>query len=240
MLERRMPVIGIRKTLHLVPYIHSLSVTMAECNLGNWQPMVEFIRVLDLLPNLRDLTIVLLASEMVSVLDISRRGKVFPSVFRLTLNDQLEPIMPRFPDVQTLTYHWFAGTIGILKGKHIHAVNDIRLSPEIVESHAGLRDALPNVKQLSLWNISIQLDTLRLLEGMDTLSELRIRHRPNVRWHVHGGPEPLLQNITTTARRALSTSKARGPKELRIQEIEGSASGDVFGKKRLIIVVADM
>ncbi|KAJ7849600.1 hypothetical protein B0H13DRAFT_2088322 [Mycena leptocephala] len=180
MLERCM--IGIRKTPYVVPLIRSLSVTLSECNMGNWQPMAEFIQVLDLLPNLQDLTIVHLSSEMIPVLEVSCRGKVFPSVLRLALNDRLAPIMPCFPNVQALTYQWSTG-VGIplvIRGycHQIHTINNILLSTDVVEC---LRISIPNVKRISLWE-NITLDTLRLLEGMENLSELQIRQHTQARW----------------------------------------------------------
>ncbi|KAJ7884884.1 hypothetical protein B0H13DRAFT_2045473 [Mycena leptocephala] len=229
MLERRM--IGIRKTRYVVPQIRSLSVTLSECNMGNWQPMAEFIQVLDLLPNLQDLTIVHLSSEMILVLEVSCRRKVFPSVLRLTLNDRLAPIIPCFPNVQALTYRSSAG-IGILLAirrycHQIHTINNILLSTDFVEC---LRISIPNVKRISLWE-NITLDTLRLLEGMENLSELQIRHHTQARWPRH----PTLDDLVAPAQRVLATSKAAGRKELRIMEFEGTYMHDVFCKERVIV-----
>ncbi|KAJ7833274.1 hypothetical protein B0H13DRAFT_2111247 [Mycena leptocephala] len=234
MLERRM--IGIRKTPYVVPHIRSLSVTLSECNMGNWQPMAEFIQVLDLLPNLQDLTIVHLSSEMIPVLEVSCRGKVFPSVLKLALNDRLAPIMPCFPNVQALTYHWSTG-VGILLAirgysHQIHTINNILLSTDVVEC---LRISIPNVKRISLWE-NITLDTLRLLEGMENLSELQIRHHTQARWP----RSPPLDDLIAPARRVLATSKAAGRKELRIMEYEGTYMHDVFCKERVIVVGGDI
>ncbi|KAJ7822354.1 hypothetical protein B0H13DRAFT_2127121 [Mycena leptocephala] len=206
-LEHRM--IGIRKTPYVVPHIRSLSVTLSECNMGNWQPMAEFIQVLDPLPNLQDLTIV------------SSRGKVFTSVLRLALNDRLAPIMPCFPNVQALTYQWSGGA-GILTAirrycHQIHTINNILLSTDVVE--CSLRISIPN-------------DTLRLLEGMENLSELQIRHHTQARWP----RQPPLDDLVAPARRVPATSKAAGRKELRIMEFEGTYMHDVFCKERVIVV----
>ncbi|KAJ7884871.1 hypothetical protein B0H13DRAFT_2045421 [Mycena leptocephala] len=219
MLGRRM--IGIRKTAYIVPHKRSLSVTLSECNMGNWQPPAEFIQVLDLLPNLQDLTLIHLSSEMVPVLEVLCRGKVFPSVLRLALNDQLAPIIPCFPNVQALTYRWSAG-IGILLAirgycHQIHTINNILLSTDVVEC---LRISIPNVKRISLWE-NITLDTLRLLEGMENLSELQIRHHTQARWP----RQPPLDDLVAPARR-----------ELRIMEFEGTYMHDVFCKERVIVV----
>ncbi|KAJ7653648.1 hypothetical protein DFH06DRAFT_1474783 [Mycena polygramma] len=99
-LERRM--IGIQKTPYVVPYIRWLTVTLLECNMSNWKPMTEFIRVLGLLPNPQDLTILQVSSEMVPVLESSCHGKVFPSVLKLTLSDRFKTIMHCFPNVGDL------------------------------------------------------------------------------------------------------------------------------------------
>ncbi|KAJ7884881.1 hypothetical protein B0H13DRAFT_2045464 [Mycena leptocephala] len=226
MLEGRM--IGIRKTSYVVPHIRSLSVMLSECNMGNWQPMAEFIQVLDLLPNFQDLTIVHLSSEMIPVLEVSCRRKVFPSVLRLALNDRLAPIMPCFPYVQALTYQWSTG-VGILLlirdyCHQIHTINNILLSTDV-----GLRISIPNVKRISLWE-NITLDTLRLLEGMENLSELQIRHHTQASWP----RSPPLDDLISPARRVLATSKATGRKELRIMEFEGTYMHDVFCKERVI------
>ncbi|KAJ7822361.1 hypothetical protein B0H13DRAFT_2127136 [Mycena leptocephala] len=190
MLERRM--IGIRKTPYVVPHI---------------RPATE----------LADLTIVHLSSEMIPVLEVSCRGKLFPSVLKLALNDRLAPIMPCFPNVQALTYHWSTG-VGILLAirgysHQIHTINNILLSTDVVEC---LRISIPNVKRISLWE-NITLDTLRLLEGMENLSELQIRHHTQARWP----RSPPLDDLIAPARRVLATSKAAGRKELRIMEYEG-------------------
>ncbi|KAJ7833271.1 hypothetical protein B0H13DRAFT_2111239 [Mycena leptocephala] len=202
MLERRM--IGIRKTLYVVPHIRSLSVTLSECNMGDWQPMAEFIQVLDLLPNLQDLTLVHLLSEMIPVLEVS-----------LALNDRLAPIMPCFPNVQALTYHWSAGVDILLAIRgychQIHTINNILLSIDFVEC---LRISIPNVIRISLWE-NITMDTLRLLEGMENLSELHIRHHTQARWP----REPPLDDLVAPARRVLATPKAAGRKELRIERV---------------------
>ncbi|KAJ7661948.1 hypothetical protein DFH06DRAFT_987519, partial [Mycena polygramma] len=133
MLERRMK--GIRNTTYIVP---SLSITLEECNMYNWQPMAEFIRVLDLLPNLRELTILQLSAEMVPVFQTSCDGKIFPSVLRLALSDGgSAPLLRYFPNVQTLTCHWYNSIAIVTAAKeycrHIHTVNNIRLSAEFVK-----------------------------------------------------------------------------------------------------------
>jgi hypothetical protein len=118
-LERRMR--GIQRTPYLVPYIQyefsrfsafqltkivssSLSVSFKECNMDNWQPIVQFIRVLRLLPNLRTLTILGLRHDMVSILAASCEGSLFPSVVTLALPDDLSSILHCFPNVQALTH----------------------------------------------------------------------------------------------------------------------------------------
>ncbi|KAJ7783971.1 hypothetical protein DFH07DRAFT_210390 [Mycena maculata] len=101
MLERRMR--GIQKTPQVATYIRSLSITLEECHLGNWQPLSHFIRVLGLLPNLRNLTILGgLKGEMITVAKTACQGKVYPSVVTLALPDGLAPILHSFPHVRTL------------------------------------------------------------------------------------------------------------------------------------------
>ncbi|KAF7343945.1 hypothetical protein MVEN_01683300 [Mycena venus] len=177
MLERRM--ISIQKTSYVMPYIRSLSVTLAECNMNNWQPMAEFIRVLGVLPNLQHLTVLGVFNEMIPVLSTACQGKVFPSILSLAVDDNLAPIIPCFPNVETLTLQPLSDGIGILRTvkdscQHVHTVNNIKLWANVVKC---LRDSIPNVKRLSVWK-NFELDCLRLLENMDNLSELRIRYRP--------------------------------------------------------------
>ncbi|KAJ7653413.1 hypothetical protein B0H17DRAFT_1100850 [Mycena rosella] len=210
---------GIQKTPYVVPYIHSLTVTMEECHMENWQPMAQFIRVLQLLPNLRSLTI-LHVQGMSLVLINAFHGKIFPSVVSLSLSDQLAPILPCFPNVQVLTAQDSCiQLLGVAKKScedtSIHTINNIRLSPQVVES---LRDAIPRVKQLSIWHIT-PLETMRLLEGMDNLADLRIRYCPPANaWNAQY--EPALDGIIAAAKRVLRTSKAAGRKDLRIQHLE--------------------
>ncbi|KAJ7153223.1 hypothetical protein C8R46DRAFT_1119787 [Mycena filopes] len=237
MLERRMK--GIQKTPYIQPYIRSLSVSLVECKMDNWQPMAEFLRVLPLLPNLRALSFVTFPSHMVSILAASLKGKVFPTISILSLPDQLAPIIHCFPNVETLNFEhsfWAENVLKAVKGhcERIHTVNNLTLSTEIVEL---LRDAIPNLRCLSLWT-GVRLDTLRLLEGMANLSDVRVRHRSQQ----YGNPVALqTEELTSTARRILATSKAKGPKEFRLQEFEQSRNGndDIFIKDVLVFVTGD-
>ncbi|KAF7350571.1 hypothetical protein MSAN_01616900 [Mycena sanguinolenta] len=237
MLERRMK--GIQKTPYIVPYIRSLSVTLTECNTDNWQPMAEFIRVLDLLTNLKDLTILSVRSQMVEVLSTSCKGKVFSSVSRLALDNNLAPIMASFPNIHTLTFIW-TSCIDVLQAvkescKQIETINHFSLSPEVVQC---LRDAVPNVRRLMLWSY-YGLSKLSLLEGMEALSELRINHRPLYHPYGHFNArqlQPLSQGVVAAAKRVLHTSKAVERKRLRIYEI---ASGGL-PKETLIDVGAHL
>ncbi|KAF7346837.1 hypothetical protein MSAN_01822900 [Mycena sanguinolenta] len=230
MLERRMK--GIQKTPYILPYIRTLTITLQECSMGNWQPMAEFIRVLDLLPNLKDLTILRVPSEMVAVLSTSCRGKVFPSVSQLALDNSLAPIMPCFPNIQTLTFIWPA-CIDVLVAvkdycQSIHTINNFLLSPEVVKC---LRDVIPNVKQISLWSYhGLSQDKLCLLESMEALSELRIHHRPLYTYASQYLP-PLSQEIVAAAKRVLGTSKAVGRKTLCFHELTNE------GTKETVITV---
>ncbi|KAJ6485304.1 hypothetical protein C8R47DRAFT_536048 [Mycena vitilis] len=224
MLERRMR--GIRNTTYIVPYIHSLCITLEECNMYNWQPMAEFIRVLDLLPNLRELTILQLSAEMVPVFQTSCDGKIFPSVLRLALSDGgLAPLLRYFPNVQTLTCYWYTCGAIVAAAKeycrHVHTVNNMWLSAELVKC---LRDAIPQLKQLSIWD-TYNPDTIRLLEGMDNLSDLRIRHPPEQRD---------FNDVVAAARHVLRTSRVDGRKELRMQEFASAVTGM---QKEVLIVV---
>ncbi|KAJ6485319.1 hypothetical protein C8R47DRAFT_1129782 [Mycena vitilis] len=223
MLERRM--IGIQKTPYVAPCIRWMAVTMLECNMSNWQPIAEFIRVLDLLPNLKDLTILQASTEMIPVLETSFYGKVFPSVSKLTLTDRFTSIMRCFPNVQVLAYfhHNVIEVFDVIKEhcKSIHTIRNIQLSAEVVRC---LRDAIPNVKSIFLW-YNLRLDTLRLLEGMDNLSELRIRLNPTL--------VPSVADTIQVAERVLRTSKACGRKELRIEEF---VRGQTVQKETLIVV----
>ncbi|KAJ7257529.1 hypothetical protein B0H12DRAFT_470695 [Mycena haematopus] len=229
MLERRM--IGIQRSPYIVPYIRSLSVTLVECGMENWRPMAEFIRVLDSLPNLKDLTILRVPLEMVAVLSISCRGKVFPSVLRLAFEDDLESIMPCFPNVQTVTFMSPPALAVLVAMKahcqHIHTINNLPLSPLVVNC---LRDTIANVGRISVWDN--HLDQLPLLEGMEALSDLRIHYRPRVSSAINSSqPYTPSQKVVAAATRVLRTSKAVGRKTLRIyEEIDG------FPKETLIVV----
>ncbi|KAJ7139100.1 hypothetical protein C8R44DRAFT_301236 [Mycena epipterygia] len=99
--ERRMR--NIRKMPHVMPYIQSLSVRLQECTMENWQPIAQFLLVLQLLPNLRSLTILSLPSDMIPVLMKSCENMVFPSVVWLALPGNMASILHFFPNVRTLT-----------------------------------------------------------------------------------------------------------------------------------------
>ncbi|KAJ7041484.1 hypothetical protein C8F04DRAFT_1391038 [Mycena alexandri] len=232
MLERRM--IGIQKTRHAMCYIRSLSVSLAGVNMTNWQPMAEFVRVLGVLPQLQHLTIVLVFNEIVPVLSTACQGKVFPSILSLGVdNDNLEMILPCFPNIKTLTFYPGSGCLPILRAlkgscEHVHTLNNLILFAYNIEC---IRDSIPNVSRISVQQFALEL--LRLLENMDNLSDLRIRYREPLRVHVvHGKPLPLLEEVVATAKRVLLTSKATGRKELHIQEF----TGDILRKETLIIV----
>ncbi|KAF8172244.1 hypothetical protein K438DRAFT_2023856 [Mycena galopus ATCC 62051] len=204
-LERRM--IGIQQTPYVVPHIQSLIVTMAECTMDHRQPMAEFIRVLEILPNLQELTIVQVRPEMVSVMRDSFRGKVFPSVLSLAPDNRLGSIMPCFPNVQTM-YIVDSPSAGILRATkgscyHIHTVRHFRLSPGAIQA---LRAGVPNVRRLDIqWNCP--LDFMPLLNGMAALSDLRIQH-----FHIPGipgyRPRRSLEDVLSGAKEVLRSSKA--------------------------------
>ncbi|KAF7343973.1 hypothetical protein MVEN_01686500 [Mycena venus] len=226
MLERRM--IGIQKTPYVMPHIRSLSVTLAECSMNNWQPMAEFVRVLGVLPKLQHLTISRIFNEMVPVLTTACQGKVFPSILSLTVdNENLAQIIPCFPNTQTLTVHGSSCIpfLRALKGscEYVHTLNNLALYANVIE-YPGLRDSIPN-------------EPMRLLENMDNLSDLRIRYREPLRFHVvYGTPPPSLEDIIATAKRILRTSKATGRKKLHMEEF----TGDILRQETLIIVGGDL
>ncbi|KAJ7493704.1 hypothetical protein FB451DRAFT_448167 [Mycena latifolia] len=233
MLERRM--IGIQKTPYVLPHIRSLSVTLEECTMGNWQPMAQFIRVLQLLPNLRNLTILWAPRAMVSVLVTSMQDKVFPSVLSLAIQNTLAPILQCFPNVQTLTCQesYCITLLGAAKDccQHLHTVNNISLSPPVL---TRLREAIPQVKRLSIWR-DIYLTHMALLEGMDSLSDLRIRYRPP-RSESYAQYQNELGDIIASAKRILRTSNAKGQKELHIQYLDTDVPGDVIKEVKIFIV----
>ncbi|KAJ7434784.1 hypothetical protein B0H11DRAFT_699620 [Mycena galericulata] len=128
MLEHRMR--GIQRTSHVIPYIHSLSITLEECNHDNWQPLSQFIRVLDLLPNLQSLTILRIPTEMIAVCQTSFREKLYPSITALALPDELAGILHCFPNVQELTRGSDGYTDKLFNAskdiyKHVRTVNNV-------------------------------------------------------------------------------------------------------------------
>ncbi|KAJ6506606.1 hypothetical protein C8R45DRAFT_970100 [Mycena sanguinolenta] len=217
MFMRRM--IGMQKTPYILPYIRSLTVTLAECVFGNKHPIAEFVRVLDLLHNLKDLTILSIPSNMVLVLSTACEGKVFPSVERLGLEHGLAPIIPCFPNIHTLTCIWrWPEPLELLLAikahcPHIHTINNFSLSPKVVNC---LRSAVPNVRRISLW--VDHWENLSLLEGMNALSELHIYDHPTKPFIGDWQP-PSSQDIVAAAKRVLHTSKTVEPKTLRFYEV---------------------
>lgn len=76
---------------------------------------------------------------------------------------------------------------------------------------------------------------MRLLEGMENLSDLRVRYRvPRISFYSEH--EPSLEDIIAAAERVLRTSKARGGKELRIQHLEETIFDDIIHEETLFIV----
>ncbi|KAJ7493757.1 hypothetical protein FB451DRAFT_1215295 [Mycena latifolia] len=235
MLERRM--IGIQKTVYILPYIQSLTVTLEECHMGNWQPMAQFIRVLQLLPDLRILTIIRAPGDMASVFLTSIYGKAFPSVVSLTIQSVLAPILRCFPNLETLTCQDPYCT-KLLEGakdccENIHTVNNISLVPQALNC---LREMFPRVRRLSIWR-DIRLDGLALLEGMDDLSDLRIRYSPpRNHFYAEWQRPPPLDEVITAAKRILRTSKTKRQKELRIQHLVDNISVDKIEEEQIFIV----
>ncbi|KAJ7898672.1 hypothetical protein B0H14DRAFT_3124391 [Mycena olivaceomarginata] len=238
MLERRMR--GILTTPYVVPYIRSLSITVDECKKGDWRPMAAFIRVLDLLPRLQSLTILGISMEsMNAAFELPWAKKVYPSIVALALPDDLAPILHCFLNVQTLTMsnRWYS-TYRPISGKlfsaarnrckAIHTVNNLAVSAEAIKS---LRESIPTVQHLSIWeNVCWKLDILPLLEGMDNLSDLRVRCRaPRLNdW---------LEETISAAKRILQTSKASRQKELRIQHLEDTRPDDLVIREETLFVV---
>lgn len=111
----------------------SLSITLEECTADNWQPIALFVRVLQLLPNLRNLTILPPPADMIPVLRESIHDKVFPSIMSLVLHDQLACILCCFPNIQTLAYqdsYHLSELLNAAKDccKHIATINNFWLS----------------------------------------------------------------------------------------------------------------
>ncbi|KAJ7839147.1 hypothetical protein B0H14DRAFT_2787877 [Mycena olivaceomarginata] len=240
MLERRMR--GIQKTPHVVPYIRHLAITLEECNMSNWQPMAHFIQVLDLLPALRSLTIYRITTEMIKVLRTSCQGKLYSAIVTLAVPDELAPILHCFPNIETLTAcnrgSWYPYSFPLIPGKlfsaakdhckHIRTVNNLPLWVEAINS---FREGIPNVQHLSIWQ-NHHPDKLRLLEGMDNLSELVVRHGSrdynNIRLP--------LEELIAAAERILRSSKAPRHKVLRVQHLVEGQSDDIVREETLIVV----
>ncbi|KAJ7123531.1 hypothetical protein C8R44DRAFT_875721 [Mycena epipterygia] len=231
MLERRMR--GIEKTPYVAPHIHSLTITLEECHMGNWQPMANFIRVLQLLPNLRFLGMSHVPTAMKRTLEVSLAGKVFPSVVALALSHNSALILHCFPNVHILTLDSWIDQDSLLDSirgycKHIHTINNITPSRDIVKR---LHEAIPGLKRLSVWHDVFPV-SISWLEGMVNLSDLRIRYPVNCHV-VHA------EAVIAAAKTVLRTSKATGPKEFRMQYISREARGhprDIIDKETLFII----
>ncbi|KAK7001745.1 hypothetical protein R3P38DRAFT_3044265 [Favolaschia claudopus] len=211
-LEDRM--IGIRDTPYVAPLIRSLSVTLEECRY-RWQPIAEFIQVLGLLPDLENLTIIDPHQEAIPFLISACEGRTFPSVRTLAIDNILGPIIPCFPNVRVLTS---AGgghncLLESLKGK-CEQISTNKLIPATVEL---LRDAIPNVRCIEVWdNKRLDVGALNLLQDMNALIELRYRYQA---WNYDCIPREM---DISAARRVLRSSKAVGVKKLRLQVLESS------------------
>ncbi|KAJ7106245.1 hypothetical protein C8R44DRAFT_886133 [Mycena epipterygia] len=196
--------------------------------MDNWQPITHFIRVFQLLSNLRDLSVSHVPPAMISTIQASFKGKVLPSVMALVFQvpDNLVPILHCFPYVQTLTYQ-HAGSnrlLDVYKGcTHIHTVNNITLSNDVAKR---LHEAVPQLKRLSVWRdvhvVSSQQfnylhlayhPSIPLLEGLDNLSDLRVRcpstYLPDA-----------LEEIIAAGKQVFRTSNAQGSKMLRIHMVK--------------------
>ncbi|KAK7055545.1 hypothetical protein R3P38DRAFT_2847741 [Favolaschia claudopus] len=219
MLERRM--IGLRKTPYIIPHIRALSVTLEECDMDNWEPMAEFIRALNVLSSLEDLAILKVPSAMLGVFRKSMEGKEFPSVQRLAVRDMLAEIIPCFPNVHTFTFEGY-------NSSHVESSNASQCSKIVtvknfVPSPIVLRLHVPNLKCLEFWRVPLNPSNLQPLEGMEALSEVRIRQYvgPSTsRSSLASTKSSSLQAFVVEARRVLQTSHAKDRKKICIEECE--------------------
>ncbi|KAJ7603233.1 hypothetical protein DFH06DRAFT_1311056 [Mycena polygramma] len=219
MLEHRMR--GILSTAYVVPYIHSLSVNLAECSMDNAQPVIHFIRVLRLLPDLQTLTILGVLKTMENVFIALCEDFSFPSVATLAIPGALTPILHCFPNLRALTnapddrVHFcngaeFLGATG--RSEQIDTVNNVNLSRHMGE---WLRKTTPNLRSLMVcMNGKLPGFYSQSLEGMRDLSEVRVQWSCNR----EGQPAYLLYLIES-GKKILKTSKAFGRKELCFEQI---------------------
>ncbi|KAJ7139118.1 hypothetical protein C8R44DRAFT_938713 [Mycena epipterygia] len=177
-IENRM--INIRKIPHLMPYIRSLSITLRN-TMENYQLIEQFLRALQLLPDLRSLTILDLPKTMACILTTSCKDMVFPSVASLALPEKLAPILRCFPNVRTLTavessHDSLYKLLMAAKDccEHIHTLNDLRLGYGSYIVNLGLRETIPQVKRLTIWRIQ----TFELVSSGQTHSKVGASHSP--------------------------------------------------------------
>ncbi|KAJ6492863.1 hypothetical protein C8R47DRAFT_1195153 [Mycena vitilis] len=208
MLEHRMR--GILSTAYVVPYIQSFSVNLAECNMDNAQPVILFIRVLRLLPNLEAITIlgVLKTMENIFIALCSRFLPFVSQTFGPWTNAPGDRV------------HVCSGTYFLPATSHsaqIDTVNNVNPSRSMCEClYLGLRKTTPNLRRIMI-SVNREFPGFysQSFEGMSDLSEVRVQ------WSCdREGKSAHLPYLIESGKKILKTSKAFGRKQLCFEEID--------------------
>ncbi|KAJ7063901.1 hypothetical protein C8F01DRAFT_1250169 [Mycena amicta] len=183
MVEDRMTALGRATYLH--PYVRSLTVTMEECTVDNWRGMSEFLWVLAILPNLRNVRIIGLSPYSATLLSSSLIALSFPNITGLSaeLTSSSIPALRAFPHLHTLDPGPGVSALDLydsiaVMAPQLHTLNNIWLGtdPNVFSEHIrSIRHGFPQLQRLSL-NGRVHVDALRALEHLPNLCYLALRY----------------------------------------------------------------
>ncbi|KAJ7063990.1 hypothetical protein C8F01DRAFT_1130048 [Mycena amicta] len=233
MVENRMA--ALKRATYLHPHVRSLTVTMEECTVDNWHGMVEFIRVLGVLPNLMNLGIGGLGAYSISLLSTSLAGQSFPTVTALSayLTPSSIPTLRSFPNLHTLTFGADGtppdtyASIGAAMPQ-VTTLNNVFLPANrdlATEFIRTIQHGFPQLQKISLHG-NIYPAALQALEHLPSLCYLSVRSRIPLEWE-QPLPPNLKAEIITAAKNALRSSLATGRKVLRVEHQRAANDGFV-------------
>ncbi|KAF7304151.1 hypothetical protein MIND_00646800 [Mycena indigotica] len=230
---------ALRRAVDVHGYIRSLTVTLHECTVDNWHPVVELARVLQCLPRLVTLVITgirasagsaknLCASLMKTAFD----GKTFPSVKDLTTDTNDTDIvlaLESFPRLTALNMGDMAiqirvGDLRLIAEycphiERLHNIwlpysNEIDMLPELARALSG---GFPKLRYLSLTGGI----TKECLQGLALcrfrhLEQLTLRYTERVPFTCDAGttvrsivPDALVEDLVAECGRILTASGAK-------------------------------
>ncbi|KAF7313018.1 hypothetical protein MKEN_00986700 [Mycena kentingensis (nom. inval.)] len=225
---------ALRRATDLHDYVRYLAVTMDECTPDNWHGMVELIRVLSVLPNLRRVVLSGMAQYAGSLLASSVAEKHFTSVTELYishLSTNHVAILSAFPNVRELGVKdnnngmnavLVKAIADILPG--LTVMKNVMLSGASaadVATLSAIRESFRSLQKITIKG-RIVPETLHALAPLPALRELTIRYRTPQSWEKD---VPTPEALTAAGREVLSrcgrggTTHAQPERVLRMEYV---------------------